>query len=211
MTSTLARPGEELANSLSHGVGFLGAVAATPILILGAVNRGSAADVVASSVFAATMVLLYLASTWYHAAPANRCRDRLQRLDHAAIYLLIAGTYTPFTLGVLGGAWGWTLFGIVWGAAAVGVCVKLIAGVRYPRLSTAVYVIMGWLVLVAIRPLLLNMQPQGIRWLVAGGLSYSAGVVFYAARRLPYSHFIWHLFVLAGSTFHFFAVLWYAV
>lgn len=211
MTNTLARPGEELANSLSHGVGFMLAVAATPILVIGAVNRGSAADVVGSSVFGATMVLLYLASTWYHAAPVNRCRDRLRRLDHAAIYLLIAGTYTPFTLGVLGGAWGWTLFGIVWGAAAVGVCLKLIAGVRYPRISTAVYVIMGWLVLFAIRPLLLNMQPQGIRWLVAGGVSYSAGVVFYAARRLPYNHFIWHLFVLAGSTFHFFAVLWYAV
>jgi hemolysin III len=210
MTNTMARPGEELANSLSHGVGFMLAVAATPILVIGAVNRGSAADVVGSSVFGATMVLLYLVSTWYHAAPVNRGKDRLQRLDHAAIYLLIAGTYTPFTLGVLGGAWGWTLFGIVWGAAAVGVCVKLTAGIRYPRLSTAVYVIMGWLVLIAIRPLLLNMQPQGIRWLVAGGVSYSAGVVFYAARRLPYSHFIWHLFVLAGSTFHFFAVLWYS-
>ncbi len=210
MTSTLARPGEELANSLSHGVGFICAVAATPILIIGAVNRGSAADVVGSSVFGATMVLLYLASTWYHAAPVSRFRDRLQRLDHAAIYLLIAGTYTPFTLGVLSGVWGWTLFGLVWGAAAVGMCEKLIAGVRYPRLSTAVYVIMGWLVLIAIRPLLLNMPPQGIRWLVAGGVSYSAGVVFYSARRLPYSHFIWHLFVLAGSTCHFFAVLWYA-
>ena len=211
MTSTLSRPGEELANSLSHGVGFICAVAATPILIVGAVNRGSAADVVGSSVFGATMVLLYLVSTWYHAAPVSRLKDRLQRLDHAAIYLLIAGTYTPFTLGVLGGAWGWTLFGFVWGAAAVGVCEKLIAGIHYPRLSTTVYLIMGWLVLIAIRPLVLNMPPHGVRWLVAGGISYSAGVVFYAARPVPHSHFIWHLFVLAGSTCHFFAVLWYAV
>jgi hemolysin III len=206
----LARPGEEIANSLSHGVGLIAAVAATPILIVGAVNRGSAADVVGSSVFAATMVLLYLASTWYHAAPVGPLKDRLQRLDHAAIYLLIAGTYTPFTLGVLGGAWGWTLFGLVWGGAAVGVCEKLMAGVRHPRLSTAVYLGMGWLALIAIQPLLLKMPPQGIRWLVAGGISYSAGVAFYASDRFRYSHFVWHLFVLAGSTFHFFAVWWYA-
>ena len=209
-TSTSTRPGEELANAVSHGVGFLCAAAATPILIVGAVNRGGAANVVGSSVFGATMVLLYLTSTGYHAAPGGRLKDRLQEFDHAAIYILIAGTYTPFTLGVLGGAWGWTLFGLVWGAAAIGVCEKLIAGVRYPRLSTAAYVIMGWLVVIAIRPLVLNMPPHGILWLVAGGVSYSAGIVFLVAHRLPYGHFIWHLFVLAGSTCHFFAVLWYA-
>ena len=210
LASTLARPGERLANSLSHGVGFMCAVAATPILIIGAVNRGGAADVVGSSIFGATMMLLYLASASYHAVPAGRLKDRLHRLDHAAIYLLIAGTYTPFTLGVLGGAWGWTLFGIVWGAAALGVCDKLIAGIRDRRLSTALYLIMGWAVLIVIRPLVLNMPPPGIALLVAGGLSYSVGVVFYTARRLPYNHFIWHLFVLAGSTCHFFSVLWYA-
>ena len=186
------------------------AVAATPVLIIGAVNRGGAAGVVGSSVFGATMVLLYLSSTWYHAVPEGRLKDRLHKFDHAAIYLLIAGTYTPFTLGVLGGAWGWTLFGIVWGAAAVGVSEKLISGIRYPRLSTALYLIMGWSVVIVIRPLVLNMPPQGVAWLVAGGLSYTAGVVFYVARCLPYHHLIWHLFVLAGSTCHFFAVLWYA-
>ncbi len=186
------------------------AVAATPILIIGAVNRGGAANVVGSSVFGATMMLLYLASTWYHAVPESQLKDRLQEFDHAAIYILIAGTYTPFTVGVLGGAWGWTLFGLVWGAATIGVCEKLIAGVRYPRLSIAVYVSMGWLILIAIRPLMVNMPPHGIRWLVAGGISYSAGVLFHIAHRLPYNHFIWHLFVLAGSTCHFFAVLWYA-
>lgn len=207
----MARQGEELANSLSHGIGLLCAVAATPILIVGAVARGDAADVVGSSVFGATMVLLYLSSTWYHAVSDGRLKERLQRLDHAAIYLLIAGSYTPFTLGVLGGAWGWTLFGLVWGAAAVGVFEKLIAGVRHPRLSTAMYLFMGWLILIAIRPLLLNMPAPGVRWLVAGGVAYTAGVVFYAARRLPYSHFVWHVFVLAGSTCHFFAVLWYAI
>ncbi len=210
MTGRPARPGEELANSLSHGVGFLLALAATPILIVGAVNRGGVADVVGSSVFGGSMVLLYLSSTWYHAVPNGRFKERLHRLDHAAIYLLIAGTYTPFTLGVLDGAWGWTLFGIVWAAAAVGVYDKLISGIRRPRLSTALYLIMGWSVVIVIRPLVLSMDPPGLRWLVAGGLFYTVGVVFYRARHLPYHHFIWHLFVLAGSTCHFFAVLWYA-
>jgi hemolysin III len=186
------------------------ALAATPILIVGAVNRGGVADVVGSSVFGGSMVLLYLSSTWYHAVPNGRFKERLHRLDHAAIYLLIAGTYTPFTLGVLDGAWGWTLFGIVWGAAAVGVYDKLISGIRRPRLSTALYLIMGWSVVIVIRPLVLSMDPPGLRWLVAGGLFYTVGVVFYRARHLPYHHFIWHLFVLAGSTCHFFAVLWYA-
>ena len=162
MTNTVATPGERLANSLSHGVGFLAAVAATPILIVGAVNRGGTADVVGSSIFGATMVLLYLASTSYHAVPAGRFKDCLHRIDHAAIYLLIAGTYTPFTLGVLSGAWGWTLFGIVWGAAAIGVCDKLIVGIRHPKLSTALYLIMGWTVLIAIRPLVLSMPPRGL-------------------------------------------------
>lgn len=203
-------PGEELANILSHGVGFLLALAATPILIIGAVNRGGVADVVGSSVFGGTLVLLYLSSTWYHAVPEGPLKQRLHRLDHAAIYLLIAGTYTPLTLGVLGGAWGWTLFGIVWGAAAVGVYYKLISGIRHPRLSTALYLIMGWSVVIVIRPLVLSMPPPGLGWLVAGGLFYTLGVVFYKARHLPYHHFIWHLFVLGGSTCHFFAVLWYA-
>lgn len=203
-------PREELANTLSHGVALLCALAATPVLIIGAVSRGGAADIVGSSVFGATMVLLYLASTWYHATPASRLKDRLRRLDHAAIYLLIAGTYTPFTLGVLAGAWGWTLFGLVWGAAAIGVCAKLGVGIRHPRLSTVLYLVMGWSVLIVIRPLILSVPPAGVGWLVAGGLSYTGGVVFYAARRLPYNHLVWHLFVMAGSTCHFFAVLGYA-
>lgn len=210
MTSTLLRPEEELANSLSHGVGLIGALLATPVLIVSAANRGGTADIVGASVFGATMVLLYLTSTWYHAVPASLFRDRLRRFDHAAIYLLIAGSYTPFTLGVLGGAWGWTLFGLVWGAAAIGVYIKLSAGVRHPRISTALYLAMGWSVLIAIRPLVLNMPPHGLGWLFGGGFFYSAGVVFYTARSLRYGHFVWHLFVLAGSTCHFFAVLWYA-
>lgn len=201
---------EETANSLSHAVGLLGAITATPILVLGSVSRGGAADIVGSSVFGATMVLLYLTSTCYHVAPVGDVKDRLQRLDHAAIYLLIAGTYTPFTLGVLGGAWGWTLFGLVWGVAAIGVATKLVAGIRYPRVSTAMYLAMGWLVLIAIRPLVLAMSWEGLVWLVAGGAFYTVGVAFFGARRMRYGHLAWHLFVLAGSTCHFFAVLWYA-
>ena len=210
MVAKPARSGEEVANAVSHGVGLLGAIAATPILVLTAVHRGDAADVIGAGVFGATMILLYLASTAYHAMPASRLRDRLRRLDHAAIYLLIAGTYTPFTLGVLAGPWGWTLFGLVWGSAALGVAFKLAAGVRYPRLSTAIYVLMGWLVVIAIRPLALAMPVEGLLWLAAGGVAYTGGVAFYSARRLPYAHFVWHLCVLAGTACHFFAVLWYA-
>jgi hemolysin III len=209
-SARVASEREEVANSLSHGLGLLAAIVATPILVVGAVSRGGAADVVGSSVFAATMVVLYLTSTWYHATPEGPLKDRLRRLDHAAIYLLIAGTYTPFTLGVLGGAWGWTLFGLVWGAATIGVCVKLLAGVRYMRVSTAMYLLMGWLVLIAIGPLVRAMPTHGLWWLLAGGGLYTAGVGFFAARRMPYGHLVWHLFVLGGSTCHFFAVLWYA-
>lgn len=210
MTGTSPRPREELANWLSHGFGLLGALAAAPILILGAVARGRAEDIVGTSVFGATLVLLYLTSTSYHAAPVGRLKERLRRLDHAAIYLLIAGTYTPFTLGVLAGPWGWILFGLVWGTASFGVCYKLTAGVHYPRLSTGLYLVMGWLIVIAVRPLVLAIPLPGILWLVTGGIAYTAGVLFYASRRIPYGHFLWHLFVLAGSACHFLAVLRYA-
>jgi hemolysin III len=204
--------GEELANALSHGAGFILAVAAIPVLVVNALRHGSAADVVGGAVFGATMALLYLASTAYHLVPADRkAKAWLRRLDHSAIYLLIAGTYTPFTLGVLGGPWGWSLFGVVWGLAAAGVALKLAAGVRWPRISTFVYVAMGWLVLIAIRPLLEHVPATGIALLVAGGVAYTAGVAFYAAPRMRFAHLVWHLFVLAGTTLHFFAVLGYAV
>jgi hemolysin III len=204
-------PREELANSLSHGVGLLAAMAATPILVVGAARDGGASAIVGSSVFGASMIVLYLTSTWYHAAPLGRLKDRLRRLDHAAIYVLIAGSYTPFTLGVLAGAWGWTLFGLAWGTAVIGVLAKLIVGVRYPRVSTAMYLVMGWLVVIAIGPLVAAMPPRGLGWLVAGGLLYTAGVAFFAARTMRYGHLAWHLFVLGGSVCHFIAVLWYAV
>jgi hemolysin III len=205
-----ATASEELANGLSHGVGLLAAIAATPLLIVGAASRGGAADIVGGSVFGASLVLLYLASTAFHLARESSLRLRLQRFDHAAIFVLIAGTYTPFTLGVLGGAWGWTLFGIVWGAAALGVAMKLTAGVRHPRLSLAVYLVMGWLIVIAIGPLVTRMPVAGLVWLVLGGLAYSLGAAFYARPALRHGHLVWHLFVMCGSTCHFFAALWYA-
>lgn len=203
--------GEELANALSHGVGLVAALAAIPVLVAGAARRGGPADVVGVAVFGVAVALLYLTSTLYHATPAGNAKVWLRRLDHSAIYLLIAGTYTPFTLGVLGGAWGWSLFGVVWGLAAVGIALKLTAGVRWPIVSTLVYIAMGWLIILAIRPLLERVPGQGIALLLAGGLAYTGGVVFYAQPRMRFAHFLWHLCVLAGTTFHFFAVLGYAV
>lgn len=203
--------GEELANALSHGVGFVAALVATPLLILTAARQGGASDVVGVSIFGAAMALLYLTSTLYHAVPAGgRGKVWLRRLDHSAIYLLIAGTYTPFCLGVLRGGWGWALFGAIWGLAVVGVVLKLTVGVRWPRASTVLYVLMGWMVVVALGPLVARVPAQGIALLFAGGLAYTGGVAFYARSHVRYAHFVWHLFVLAGTTFHFFAVLRYA-
>ena len=203
-------PGEEIANSVSHGVGFLAAVAAAPVLVLSAVRSGGAARITGASVFAATMVLLYLTSTLYHALPGNRAKRVFQVLDHTAIFLMIAGTYTPFTLGVLHGTWGWTLFGLVWGLALAGVVLTAAGGVRYPKLSTGLYIAMGWLVLIAVKPLWLRVPPWGLFWLLAGGIAYTGGVAFYAAKRIRYSHFVWHLFVISGTACHFIAVLRYA-
>lgn len=202
--------GEEIANSLSHGLALLAALVAFPFLVIAAARHGNAANIVGASVFAATLVLLYLASTLYHALPDNRAKQIFRILDHGAIYLLIAGTYTPFTLGVLRGPWGWSLFGIQWGLAVLGIVLKSVGGLRYAKWSVAVYLAMGWLVLIAVGPLMDHVAPWGLFWLVAGGLAYTLGVVFYALERLRYFHFIWHLFVIAGSACHFIAVLWYA-
>jgi hemolysin III len=202
--------GEEIANSVSHGVGVLAALAATPFLVLAAARRGGALAIVGASVFAGTTVFLYLVSTLYHALPRNRAKRVFRVIDHSAIFLLIAGTYTPFTLGALRGAWGWTLFGVVWGLTVLGVTLKSVGGIRYPRLSTTLYLGMGWLALIAIRPLWGHLPAAGWLWLIAGGLAYTAGIAFYAAERVRYGHAVWHLFVLLGTVCHFFAVLWYA-
>ncbi len=202
---------EEIANSVSHAVGLLAAVAVSPVLVVSAVQRDSSAAIVGASIFAFTMVLLYLTSTLYHTFPRNKAKRVLRILDHGAVFLLIAGTYTPFTLGVLRGTWGWTLFGLAWGIAVVGVALKSIGGIRYQKLSTILYLAMGWLIIIAVKPLWLNMPSRGLFWLAAGGLAYTAGVGFYAAKRIRYAHFVWHLFVIAGTACHFIAVLRYAV
>jgi hemolysin III len=165
---------------------------------------------IGASVFAATVVLLYLASTLYHALPRNKAKQVFRVIDHSAIYLLIAGTYTPFTLGVLRGTWGWVLFGVVWSLAVLGLTLKAVGGIRYPRLSTTLYISMGWLALIAIRPLWLHLPVAGWFWLIAGGLAYTSGIAFYAAERLRYGHLVWHVFVLIGTACHFVAVLRYA-
>lgn len=203
--------GEEIANSISHGLALLAALAAFPILVISASQRGGAADIVGASVFATTMVLLYLSSTLYHAFPASRAKRVFQILDHSAIYLLIAGTYTPFTLGVLRGSWGWTLFGLVWGLAIVGTVLKTLGGVRYTFVSTLVYLAMGWLILIAAKTVWTLVPSAGLFWLLAGGIAYTAGVVFFAVERIRYFHFVWHWFVVAGTFCHFIAVLRYAV
>ena len=168
-------------------------------------------DVIGASIFASAVGLLYLTSVLYHALPQNRAKRVFQLLDHGAIFILIAGTYTPFTLGVLRGAWGWSILGLVWSLALAGVLLKAFSGLRYPRLSLGLYLGMGWLMIIAVKPLWLLMPTGGILWLLAGGIAYTAGVAFYAADRLRYGHFVWHLFVLAGTACHFIAVMRYAV
>jgi len=202
--------GEEVANSVSHGLGLSAAVAAFPVLVVAAQQRGDTAGIVGASVFATTMVLLYLASTLFHALPRCRAKRVFQILDHSAIYLLIAGTYTPFTLGVLRGDWGWTLFGLVWAMALAGTVLKAFGGVRYTTLSTWTYLAMGWLVVIAAKTVWTLVPGWGLFWLIAGGVAYTAGAVFFMAERIRYFHFVWHLFVVAGTACHFIAVLRYA-
>jgi hemolysin III len=202
---------EEVANAVTHGVGLVLSLIGMPILILAALDRGERVTVIGASVFGATLIALYAASTLYHAIPHPTLKQKLRVVDHAAIYLLIAGTYTPFTLGVLRGTWGWTLFGIVWTLAALGVLFKVVFGSgAMARVSTAIYVAMGWVIIIAIKPLMASMEHAGLMLLVAGGLCYTGGVIFYVDRRRAWTHPVWHLFVMGGSVCHYFAVLWYA-
>lgn len=202
--------GEEIANGISHGAGLIAALVATPILIVHAIRYGDTGFVVGASIFTTTMVLLYLASTLYHALPTGPSKRVFRIIEHSAIYLLIAGTFTPFSLGVLYGAWGWTLFGIIWSLAIAGVVLKAFRRMSNPIVSTGYYLLMGWLILIAIKPLYDRLPVSGILWLVLGGIAYTSGVAFFATDwRLRYGHFIWHLFVLTGTTCHYFAVLWY--
>ena len=202
---------EELFNAISHGLGFLPAVASLPVLVVFSGRHGARSSLVGAIVFSVTMMLLYLASALYHALPAGRAKGWLQRFDHAAIFLFIAGSYTPFVLGPLGGAWGWSLFGVVWGAAAVGSTAKVLDRLKHPLWSTGLYVAMGWVALVAIVPMVQRLPLPGPVLLVAGGVAYTAGAVFFLLdHRVHYAHFVWHLFVLVGSGCHFAAALLYA-
>lgn len=208
--SEAARPltkGEEIANSVTHGVGLAASLAAFPFLVVAASRRWGTPEVVGAAVFASSLVALYLVSTLYHALRPSRAKQILQKLDHTAIYLLIAGSYTPFTLGVLRGPWGWSLLSLVWAIAGTGIALEFVFGGKVHKLAVGLYVAMGWLVVVAAKPLLASVPWPGLVWLAAGGLLYTGGVAFYAARRVRYAHAVWHLFVLGGSVCHFVAIL----
>jgi hemolysin III len=198
---------EEIANAITHGIGLLLSIAGFVVLLVLAALRGTAWHIVACSIYGTTLICLYAASTLYHAVISPRVKRALRIFDHSAIYLLISGTYTPFLLVSLRGPWGWSLFGVIWGLALAGVLFKFWFVERFAILSTAVYIAMGWLVVIAAKPVITHLSLTAIIWLLAGGLSYTGGVIFFAAKRIPYSHAIWHLFVLAGSICHYFAVL----
>lgn len=215
MSSATGKPDphvtEAIANSVTHGLGFLASLLAFPILIVSALRRGDALDVTGAATFGVSLVLLYAASTVYHSFPETPSARVLRVIDHSAIYILIAGSYTPFMLGPLRGSMGYSLLAIVWAMAIIGISMKVRRGIGHPVLTVAPYIVMGWLCAVAAKPLIAQVGPAGFWWLLAGGLFYSGGVVFYAVdKRLRYGHAVWHLFVLAGSTCHFFAVLWHS-
>jgi hemolysin III len=202
---------EEIANSVTHGLGLLASLVGAFVLVSLSVEQGEAWHVVSAVVYGATLVALYAASTLYHALKGTRARKVLRVLDHCSIYLLIAGTYTPVTLVSMRGGWGWTLFGLVWGLAAVGIAFKIQATGRFAVLSTVAYVLMGWLCIVAVKPMFVLLSPGALALLVAGGVLYTAGIVFYNSKRVPYSHAVWHLFVVAGSVCHYLAIFLYVL
>lgn len=198
-------PGEELANSLTHGIGTALSIAALVILVRYASLYGNTRLVVSFGVYGATLIILYLASTLYHGIVADKPKQVLRMLDHTAIYLLIAGSYTPVTLVFMRGVWGWSLFGAVWALAVLGILMEFcVAGIRLRILSVCLYILMGWLVVIAFGPMSRTLSPDLIRWLVTGGIVYTLGVIFYVLKKLPYHHAVWHLFVLGGSACHFF-------
>lgn len=203
--------GEEIANSITHGVGIVLSIAGLAVLTAYASLYGSAWHIISSVIFGTTLILLYTASTLYHSIQTPHIKHVMRILDHSAIFLLIAGTYTPFTLVSLRGPWGWTLFGIVWGLAAVGILFQTTLLQRWVVASVLLYVGMGWVVVAAIKPMLAAIAPGGIALLVLGGLAYTSGIGFYVKRSMRYHHAIWHGFVLAGSVLHFFAVLFYVI
>jgi hemolysin III len=201
------RHNEEIANSITHGVGIILAVAGLGVLTAFASVYGNVWHIVSVSIFGSMLILLYTASTLYHSARSPRAKAILQIFDHCAIFLLIAGTYTPFTLVTLHGPWGWSLLSAVWGVALFGIVFELSALRRYRAVSMGLYIAMGWAVVAAVNPLMAGIAPGGLVLLLAGGLAYTIGIVFYVLGQIRYHHAIWHLFVLAGSALHFFAIL----
>ena len=202
---------EEVANSVTHGLGLLASIVGFVVLVSLAAQQGEGWHVVSAVVYGTTLVSLYAASTLYHVLKGTKARDVLRLLDHCAIYLLIAGTYTPITLVSLRGEWGWTLFGAVWALAVAGIFFKVFATGRFGYLSTVAYVLMGWICILALKPILMLLSPGAIALLLAGGLAYTAGTLFYAWERVPYSHAVWHLFVIAGSVCHYLAIALYVL
>jgi hemolysin III len=202
---------EEIASSITHGVGAVLAIAGLAVLVAFATLHGDAWHVVGCSIFGAALILCFTASTLYHSVQVKRAKRLLRTLDHTAIFLLIAGTYTPFLLVNLRGPWGWSLFAVVWTLTLAGIALRLFLKGRLHGLVVSIYIAMGWIVVVAIRPMLEHVGTGGLVLLAAGGLAYTAGVAFYKWRRLPYNHAIWHGFVLAGAALHFFAVLFYVI
>jgi len=199
---------EEIFNSITHGIGTILSIGALVILVILAVMKGNAWHVVSFTIYGSTLVLLYLSSTLYHSFTKKNLKNLFARFDHAAIFLLIAGTYTPFLLTVIRGTLGWTLFGIIWGVAIAGVVIRSVYLTRFRKLMVGIYVAMGWMFVVAVGPMIRNLPQMSMIFLLLGGIFYSIGVVFYLWRNLKYGHGIWHLFVLAGSIMHFFAVVY---
>jgi len=212
MTKSIKRPqtfAEELVNSITHAIGIPLGIVGLVVLIINANNYGDAWHIFSVSVFGASMIFLYTASTIYHSTSKVRLKFKLNIIDHSAIFILIAGTYTPFTLVTLRGAWGWSIFGVVWGLAIIGVVTKILFINRYRKVTAYLYLAMGWIIVIALKPLINALPAGGLYLLIAGGLSYSAGIIFYQWKRLPFAHAIFHLFVLGGTVCHFFAVLLY--
>ncbi|RLD65159.1 MAG: hemolysin D [Bacteroidetes bacterium] len=200
---------EEIFNTISHGLGLILSIPALIVLVVYANIEGNIWHIVSFSIYGSSLLILYLASTLYHGAKNPELKQKLNVFDHAAIYVLIAGTYTPFALVTLNGFWGWLIFGIVWGIALIGLVLKLFYTGRFRKISTLAYVLMGWVVIIAIKPLINNLSGDGLFWLFIGGVFYTVGAVFYLLKKLPYSHGIFHVFVLLGSLSHFFAVFYY--
>ena len=203
--------GEEVAHAITHGLGFVLAIAGLTVLVARATLYGNEWHIVSSAIFGSTLVLMYMASTLFHSIPLPRAKHILRVIDHVSIYFLIAGTYTPFALVTLHGVWGWWMFGFTWGLALVGAVFKIFYTGRYEKLSLIIYLGMGWCMVVAIKPLLHALPTGGLLLILAGGLSYTGGVAFYVFERMRYHHAVWHVFVLGGSLFHYFAVLFYVV